>query len=219
MKTLTRTRIAFAISRRKTNNTDSGFARLGILVPGLALLSFAQTAGPLIVLIGPPGSGKTTQAEILRKERGMAVISADELISRNREAFEKFKNPDIQGVEPRLDPALNRLVEEALRSADLSKGLILDGYPAAKSQGDHLTVVREKYNLPKAIVIHLRVPDNLVRKRLKKQKRTDLDQELTDYHREFDFAREYFPETDIRDVDGTKKPAIVAREIRKLLPQ
>jgi adenylate kinase len=193
------------------------FAPLGVLTIGLSLLAFAQPAGQIVVMIGPPGSGKTTQTEILRKERGMAVISADDLIARNREAFAKFRNPQIQGVEPRLDPALNRLVEEALRSADLSKGLILDGYPAAKNQGDYLTVLREKYNLPKPVVIHLHVPDSLVRQRLKNQKRTDLDQELKDYHREFDFAREYFPETDIREVDGTKKPAVVAREIRKLL--
>jgi adenylate kinase len=193
------------------------FAPLGVLTIGLSLLAFAQRAGQIVVMIGPPGSGKTTQTEILRKERGMAVISADDLIARNREAFAKFRNPQIQGVEPRLDPALNRLVEEALRSADLSKGLILDGYPAAKNQGDYLTVLREKYNLPKPVVIHLHVPDSVVRQRLKNQKRTDLDQELKDYHREFDFAREYFPETDIREVDGTKKPAVVAREIRKLL--
>jgi adenylate kinase family enzyme len=193
------------------------FAPLGVLTIGLSLLAFAQPAGQIVVMIGPPGSGKTTQTEILRKERGMAVISADDLIARNREAFAKFRNPQIQGVEPRLDPALNRLVEEALRSADLSKGLILDGYPAAKNQGDYLTVLREKYNLPKPVVIHLHVPDSVVRQRLKNQKRTDLDQELKDYHREFDFAREYFPETDIREVDGTKKPAVVAREIRKLL--
>ena len=131
------------IFRRKVNHASSRCARLGILVSWLVLLSNAQTTGPVIVLIGPPGSGKTTQTEILRKERSMAVISADDLIARNRQAFEKFKNPHIQGVEPRVDPALNRLVEEALGSLDVSKGLILDGYPAAKNHGDHLTVLTE----------------------------------------------------------------------------
>jgi len=38
----------------------------------------AQAAGPLIILIGPPSSGKTTQAEILQKERGMTVISVED---------------------------------------------------------------------------------------------------------------------------------------------
>jgi adenylate kinase family enzyme len=120
-------------------------------------------------------------------------------------------------VEPRVDPVLNRLVEEALASVEVSRGVILDGYPAAKNHGDHLTVLREKFNLSKPLVIHLRVPDSVVRERLKDQKRVDLEQQLKDYHREFDFAREYFPEIDIREIDGTEKPETVAGEIRKLL--
>jgi adenylate kinase len=207
------------ITCREKSRSGSWWARLRILVPWLALISYAQAAGPVVVLIGPPGSGKTTQTEILQKQRGMAIISADDLIARNQQAFAKFKNPHIQGVEPRVDPVLNRLVEEALSSADTSKGVILDGYPAAKNHGDHLNVLRENFSLPKPIVIHLRVPDSVVRERLKAQKRVDLEQQLKDYHREFDFAREYFQETDIRDIDGTQEPAVVAAEIRKLLPK
>jgi adenylate kinase len=183
----------------------------------MALFSYAQAIGPVVVLIGPPGSGKTTQTEILRKERGMVVLSADDLIARNQQAFAKLKNPHIQGVEPRVDPVLNRLVEQALTSIEVSTGVILDGYPAAKNHADYLTVLREKFSLPKPVVIHLRVPDSVVRERLKDQKRVDLAQQLKDYHREFDFAREYFPETEIRDIDGTANPEIVAGEIRKLL--
>jgi adenylate kinase family enzyme len=192
-------------------------ARLGILIAGFALVSFAQATGPVVVLIGPPGSGKTTQTEILRKERGMVVISADDLIARNKQAFAKFRNPHIQGIEPRVDPVLNKLVEDALMSADRSKGVVLDGYPAAKVHGDYLTALREKLSLAKPVVIHLLVPDDEVRKRLKGRNPNELEQQLKDYHREFDFARLYFPDTDIRDVDGTKKESAVAGEIRKLL--
>src|ERR1044072_3338423 len=95
----------------------------------LCLLGFcgvtgAQSGGPLIVLIGPPASGKTTQAQILQKERGMAVVSVEDLIAQNRQLFQKFRHPEIQGVEPRLDPVLNRLVEERLGTIDRSKGVI-----------------------------------------------------------------------------------------------
>ena len=44
----------------------------------------------------------------------MALISSDNLIEQNPQAFEKFRHPAIHGMEPRLDPALNRLVEEKL---------------------------------------------------------------------------------------------------------
>src|SRR5262249_185437 len=150
-------------------------------------------AGPLILVIGPPGSGRTTQAQKLQKDTGMQLIAADDLITRNPQRFQKYKTPSLQGVDPRLDPALNELVAEALTNADLSKGVILDGYPAAKVQGDFLTTLRQKYALPAVVVMHLNVSDDVVRKRLKNQTGRDIEQELKDYHREFDFIREYFP--------------------------
>ena len=74
----------------------------------------------------------------------MQVIAADDLIAGNRGMFERFKNPNLQGVEPRLDPVLNKLVEQALEKADHSKGVILDGYPASKTQADHLVSLSGK---------------------------------------------------------------------------
>ena len=170
-----------------------------------------------MLIVGPPGSGRTTQAALLSKDLGMPLISVDDLISRNPQKFQKNKIPSLQGVDVHLDPALNGLVEQALESSDRSKGVILDGYPASKIQGDYLTALRGKLDLPHTIVVHLNVPDEVVRQRLKNQNRPDLEQELKDYHREFDFVRTYFPEADIRTVDGTKKPAEVAQQIRKLL--
>jgi adenylate kinase len=204
----------------KSNRTvfaDLSSVLLPVLLASFAVPSYGQGGVPLIMLIGPPGSGKTTQAEILRKEFGMTVISADDLIRRNRQAFEKSKSPQLQGVELRVDPVLNRLVDEALASADRSKGVIFDGYPAAKIHGDYLPTLIKKYGLQKLVVIHLRVPDGVVTKRLKSQNRPDLEQELKDYHREMDFAKNYFPEADIRDVDGSKSVSDVAKAIRRNL--
>ena len=196
----------------------NAFRCIPVLISCLALACPLGAAGPVVILIGPPGSGKTTQAEILKKERGMAVIAADDLIARNPQAFEKVRHAAVQGADLRQDPALNALVEEELGKLDVSKGVILDGYPAAKIQADFLAGLQEKLNLPKAIVIHLLVPDKVVRKRMAKQNAAEVEQRLKDYHREFDFARTYYPQADIRDVDGTKKPDAVAKEIRKLLP-
>ena len=70
-------------------------SRLLILL-AMAGVAGAQTAGPLMVLIGPPVSGKTTQAQVLQKERGMAVISVEDLIAQNRQAFQKFRRPQIR---------------------------------------------------------------------------------------------------------------------------
>jgi adenylate kinase len=183
----------------------------------LAGLAGAQSAGPLIVLIGPPASGKTTQAQILQKERGMADISVEDLIAKNRQAFEKFLHPEVHGVEPRLDPVLNRLVDERLRTIDRSKGVILDGYPASKEQGDHLTSLLSEFQFSGPIVLQLRVSDAEVRKRAQKSGNQDVEQGLKDYHREFDFAQTYFPQDHIHEIDGAKPVPEVAKEIRKVL--
>ena len=128
------------------------------LILGLCLLLVsgavdAQSARALIVLIGPPASGKTTQAQILQKERGMLLLSVEDLIAQNRQAFERFRHPEIQGVEPRLDPVLNRLIEERLRAMDRSKGVILDGYPASKEQGDRLALLVTEFQFAPPVVL------------------------------------------------------------------
>ncbi len=149
----------------------------------------------------------------------MALISADDLIDQNHQAFEKYRRPEIHGVEPRVDPVLNKLVEAKLRALDLSHGVILDGYPAAKEQGDYLRDLITRLNLPRPVIIQLVVPDGVVRKRLKSENREDVEQRLKDYHRELDFARIYFPQADIREIDGTKPPATVAKAIQSALSQ
>jgi len=186
------------------------FCLFGLAVP-------AQSAGPLVVLIGPPASGKTTQALILQKERGMVVISVEDLIGQNRQAFQRFRRPEIEGVEPRLDPVLNRLVTERIRSVDRSKGVILDGYPASKEQGDHLTSLIAEFQFSGPIVLQLRVTDAEVRKRAAKSEALDVEQGLKDYHRELDFVRTYFPQARIREIDGAKPAPQVAKDIRKAL--
>jgi adenylate kinase family enzyme len=188
-----------------------------LFVLGLTQALGAQSGVPLIVLIGPPASGKTTQARILQKERGMTIISVEDVIAQNRQSFEKYARPEIQGVEPRLDPVLNRLVAERLRGIDRSKGVILDGYPASKEQGDHLTSLVVEFGFSAPIVLQLRLDDADVRKRASKSSGEDVEQGLKDYHRELDFAKTYFPRAHIHEIDGAKPEAEVAKEIRRVL--
>ena len=188
-----------------------------LCVLGLITAVLAQSSRSLIVLVGPPSSGKTTQAQILQKERGFAIISVEDLIAQNRQSFQKFSHPEIQGVEPRLDPVLNRLVAERLRSLDRAAGVVLDGYPASKEQGDHLTSLIAEFGFSRPVVFQLRLPDADVRKRAAKDGGQDVEQGLKDYHRELDFAKTYFPQANIHEIDAAKPVRAVASEIRKVL--
>jgi adenylate kinase len=203
----------------------------------LALVSFPQSslaqAGTavtvekrfVIILVGPTGSGKTTQTEILKKNFGLPSISVDDLIRDNPSLLAKSRTPATQtatAAPPQANPALNPLVDAALSKLDLTKGVVLDGYPASKEQADHLAQLVQNNALPSPIVIQLDVPDDVVRERLKKRAGPDdtpelITQRLKQYHRELEMMRSYYPQANIWTIDGTRPVNDVAATIRSIL--
>src|SRR5690242_15701956 len=194
----------------------------------LALLSLFTAAAPcadrnlVVVLIGPTGSGKTTQAAFLQRRYGLPTIAADDLIKQHPEALKKYQTPGIDPGVPQSNPALNDLVHDRISQMDAKKGFVLDGYPATKDQADHLEAMVKEMGLPSPVIIVLEIPDKIALKRDKKRGREDdtpaqIERRLKDYHREMDFVRTYYPEANIKTVDGTKPIAEVSKAIEALL--
>ena len=176
----------------------------------------------LIVLIGPTGSGKTTQAEFLKKRFGMPTVAVDDLIQANPAALAKFRRPGITPGPTQLNPAIDALVAEKLASLDLAQGVVLDGYPASKDQADHFAALIKKLNLPDPIVIQLYVPDEVATQRLKERQRADdkpelIEERLKNYHREMDMINSYYPEAKIWTIDGDKPVEEVSSAIEAIL--
>jgi adenylate kinase len=188
----------------------------------LCSLGHAETKvdGPVVLFIGPPGSGKSTQAVAAARLLKVPIVAVDDLINANPSTFEKIRRSGISGMEPQTDPVLNRLFLERLEKGDLSRGLILDGYPSTKDHADYLSTLVKKGVLPNPLTIELQIPDATVRKRTAKAKKdspASVEQRLKDYHREMDMVRLYFPGAEIVGVDGTKSAKKVGREISALL--
>jgi len=204
-----------------------GMRRRPICLALLLISVFAWSAPPapkplVLILIGAPGSGKNTQSAFLEKEFGLPVISADQLVKDNPQAVASIQTIGMPALDPRQDLIMNRLVEAKLKTIDTSKGFILDGFPATKSQADFLADLNQQGHLPSPIVLQLDVPDDVAKKRLANSSNPDdreprLDQAIADYHREMDFIGLYYPKANIKQVNGNQKPAKVSQDIRAIV--
>lgn len=164
-----------------------------ILVTTFGICAQEAGQGLVMVLIGPPGSGKTTQSEVLSKRYKVPVITGDAAMS---------------------DDALRA----KLKALDVSRGFILDGYPATRRQADFLGVVVKELKLPSPIILQLEVPDDVVRQRLAGKGRPEaLEKSLAQYHKEMDLVREYYPQADIWTVIGTRPIREVTQTIVSLI--
>ncbi|RYE05946.1 MAG: adenylate kinase [Rickettsiaceae bacterium] len=119
----------------------------------------------LIILIGPPGSGKGTQGQFLAKELKLPHVSIGEVFRKvsdqNNESSVLLNNYMKQG---KLVPAhiANEIVKEFLSSKMYQAGYILDGYPRSIEQAQFLNHINDQ---PKH-VIYFEINENLIFKRI-----------------------------------------------------
>lgn len=121
-----------------------------------------------LILFGPPGSGKGTQAKLVRDCLGVPHISTGDMLR------ERVRQGDELGEEVRrrlkagelvTDELVNRMVEERISQPDSAVGFILDGYPRTIAQAE--TMVGELADRGIGwLVVHLKVDYNEIIRRL-----------------------------------------------------
>jgi adenylate kinase len=133
-----------------------------------------------IVLLGPPGSGKGTQAALLVKQLGVPHISTGALLrnaaKRGTELGLKAKALTDKG-ELVPDEVISDMIEERLSRPDVASGFILDGYPRNLAQAQSLDKLLKRLDQPvdEAILIDLD-PERIIKriaKRAKEEGRAD----------------------------------------------
>jgi adenylate kinase len=117
-----------------------------------------------LILFGSPGSGKGTQAKLLRQSLGIAHISTGDMLRErvaSGDAVGRAVASLMQAGELVPNETVNRLVEERIDQPDCANGFILDGYPRTVQQAQllaELLVLRPV----RTVVVHLVVDYNVI---------------------------------------------------------
>lgn len=184
-----------------------------------------------LVLLGAPGSGKGTQADVLKAKLGVAHISTGDLLR----AAVKAGTP--LGLEAKAVMDAGRLVsdeivlamlEERLAQPDARAGFILDGYPRNVAQCAALESLLERIGQPLDVAIKLEVPNELIVERIagraaKEGRKDDTPETVRERLRVYaeqtePVAAHFGHEGRLKVVDGVGELADITQRILAALP-
>ncbi|WP_375621433.1 MULTISPECIES: adenylate kinase [unclassified Bartonella] len=125
-----------------------------------------------VILLGPPGAGKGTQAKMLTEEYNIPHLSTGdmlrEVIAKETEIGKKAKAIISSGtLVP--DSIVNQIVSDRIDEADCVNGFVLDGYPRTVGQAEALQQILDSKNMRLNAVIELCVDEDVLIERMKKR--------------------------------------------------
>ena len=183
-----------------------------------------------IILLGPPGSGKGTQGDIISKSTGKPRISTGDLL---RDAV---KNSTPLGLEARSfmdagalvpDEVIVGLIEKVLTSDEAATGVLMDGFPRTVGQAQAVDRVLENRSGEIQAALCFDVPiDELTKRLLERaveQRRSDDNEEsirrrLAVYIEQTEPLISYYQKRDVlRRIDGVGSVGTIAQRVRRAL--
>lgn len=185
---------------------------------------FGQTPTKRVILIiGPPGSGKTTQSEKLKSALALPIISMSDVLKAaggGKGGLNKNLRAQIAAGEMVSDQTADTLMRKRITRKDCEGGFILDGYPSTVKQAEYFDALLSELGLPAPAVIHLSIPDNEATRRLEKRGRADdspanTERRIAEYRGQAQLLLARYPHA--VTIDGTKSPDAVAASIRQAL--
>jgi adenylate kinase len=122
-----------------------------------------------VVLLGPPGAGKGTQAKLLRDRFKACQISTGDILRKavaDKTPLGKEAESYLSRGELVPDDVIVRLVGERLKQQDCAKGFVLDGFPRTLPQAESLEGILKAMALPLDGVLSIQVPHDVIVQRL-----------------------------------------------------
>lgn len=135
-----------------------------------------NTNSQLIIFLGPPGSGKGTQAQMIKQRLKCEYIATGDLVREiikseayGEPLYEEVKKRYNDGI-PQPDSIILQIVERKLGNINLSNGVIFDSFPLSIGQAYGLETLQTKFLLDAPRVIYVNIDKKNILQRLKKRK-------------------------------------------------
>jgi adenylate kinase len=122
-----------------------------------------------IVMLGPPGAGKGTQAKKLAQAFDLVHISTGDLFRenlKNETKLGRLAQSYMNKGELVPDDVTIQMVEERFSRPDCEKGAVLDGFPRTPAQADALEALLQKFGAGVKVVPYIKVADDVLIERL-----------------------------------------------------
>jgi adenylate kinase len=122
-----------------------------------------------LILFGPPGAGKGTQAKKLVADLGIPQVSTGDILRKAVDAgtdLGKKAGPLMAAGKLVPDEIVDGIVAERLAQPDCQKGFVLDGYPRTIPQAESVDRVLQKMGRKITAVISLEVPEEQIVERI-----------------------------------------------------
>ncbi len=179
-----------------------------------------------IILFGPPGAGKGTQAKYLVDKLNCFQISTGDIlrneIKKNTEIGKKIIN-DMDKGKFVSDEIVNELIKDLVFDTKNKKRLIFDGYPRSLNQAKNLDLLLERSNQKIDFIFFLNVDKKTIIKRIERRKviekrsDDDLDTTLKRYDTYMETTKPvldfYSENSNFHEIDGSKEIDEITRKI------
>jgi adenylate kinase len=185
-----------------------------------------------VLLLGPQGSGKGTQAKRIEEEYGIPHIATGDMLRKAMEEGTELGRRvkpiyDSGGLVP--DDLMIDLIRERLEQPDTDEGFILDGFPRTSAQADALDAMLSDIGRELSIVFEFQLPDEIARQRLLRraalENRADdtpeaIDRRLALYHELTEpLVEHYRLQGNLVGVHGDRTVNEVFSEVQEALDQ
>jgi adenylate kinase len=179
-----------------------------------------------LVLLGPPGSGKGTQAAMLSEKYGIPAIATGDILR----AHVASGTPLGKRVKAYLDRGelvpdglVVDLIQHRLLDPDTQQGFILDGFPRTVPQAQALDSMLTALDRPLDAVLYLQLEPLAVKERLGQRHRSDDLEGIVDHRldvfldRTAPLIRYYNDQGKLKVIDGARPPEAVAASIEEVI--